>query len=377
MSHVDDGALHAYLDGALDTLPGAEADRIRMHLETCEACRDRLDEERSLRAEASLVLAGASPAVGEIPPFEELVREAKARGEPRRAGGRIRHLAWAASLVIGLGSGWMLRGMSTPWFSVRALPAAVERRVDDAAVEIQAAEAMEEADVMEVGSREASLQDEAAEAVEAAEAEGALRFQDARDGPAAPLPSRAAEIPMVRTDSIAVAVPEEVRASTVDAREASPDAAGRGIPVTNVADSVVGQVARSFAARQERAREDRAVAAVLAEEAVAAPEPDVERTKAQLDRLSATLVVPGLDVLEVAWLGGEGSVGVVRVLQVSERGDTLELLHLPPGMDPSVLEPPAGGLSELMVPRDGGWLVVRGPVERTVLEALVARITGG
>ena len=33
MSHVDDGALHAYLDGALEEYPIAEARRVREHLE--------------------------------------------------------------------------------------------------------------------------------------------------------------------------------------------------------------------------------------------------------------------------------------------------------------------------------------------------------
>ena len=42
MSHIDEGALHAYLDGALDSYPAAEATRIREHLESCAACAARL-----------------------------------------------------------------------------------------------------------------------------------------------------------------------------------------------------------------------------------------------------------------------------------------------------------------------------------------------
>ena len=71
MSHVDEGALHAYLDGALDEYPAAEARRVREHLEDCAECAERLEVERRVRGDASAMLGLAAPRV-EAPSFEEL-----------------------------------------------------------------------------------------------------------------------------------------------------------------------------------------------------------------------------------------------------------------------------------------------------------------
>ncbi len=110
MSHVDDGALHAYLDGALDEYPPAEAARIREHLEGCPACSERLEEERSVRARAHDILGLAAPQV-ELPSFEEL----RAYVERTRPAGpaiplRSYRMRLAASVVLALGTGWLLRG---------------------------------------------------------------------------------------------------------------------------------------------------------------------------------------------------------------------------------------------------------------------------
>src|SRR2546425_1974226 len=66
MSHVDDGQLHAYLDGEL---PQAEAWRLEAHLGECPACRGRLEEQRALIARASELLALAAPPAPAAPPF--------------------------------------------------------------------------------------------------------------------------------------------------------------------------------------------------------------------------------------------------------------------------------------------------------------------
>jgi len=44
MSHVDEGLLHAYLDGELTPVERARVDD---HLAGCLACRTRLDEDAS------------------------------------------------------------------------------------------------------------------------------------------------------------------------------------------------------------------------------------------------------------------------------------------------------------------------------------------
>lgn len=110
MSHVDKGALHAYLDGALDEYPAAEADRIREHLDQCVECGIRLEAERRVQMDAQAILGLAAPEV-DMPSLEELRAYVKRTREPRPAATvRIYRMGWAASVVLALGAGWMLRG---------------------------------------------------------------------------------------------------------------------------------------------------------------------------------------------------------------------------------------------------------------------------
>jgi len=100
MSHVDEGTLHAYLDGAL---PPGERSQVDAHLAECPACRDRLAEARALIARADALLALALPAERSAPPLHELRR--------RPMWWRVRWpVAWAATVTLAVGLGWMLRG---------------------------------------------------------------------------------------------------------------------------------------------------------------------------------------------------------------------------------------------------------------------------
>ena len=98
MSHVDDGTLHAYLDGELSP---AEARGIDAHLAQCPACRGRFDEERALITRAGELLALAAPPDRELPPFRAGdVRPLK------RLWWQVRlPLAWAATVLLALGIG--------------------------------------------------------------------------------------------------------------------------------------------------------------------------------------------------------------------------------------------------------------------------------
>jgi hypothetical protein len=108
MSHVDESTLHAYLDelergpeaGALDA---AERARVEAHILECDACSAALVAARSLRTRAHAVLDMAAPVI-EVPPFEHMVA---APASARRAPRRWVPLAWAASLVMAVGSGWI------------------------------------------------------------------------------------------------------------------------------------------------------------------------------------------------------------------------------------------------------------------------------
>lgn len=101
MSHVDDGTLHAYLDGESTAV---EREHLEAHLAGCAACRARLEEERVLIERAGRLLGLAAPPERASPPFHELRR-------PRRGGGGYRlPLAWAATLALAVGIGWYSRG---------------------------------------------------------------------------------------------------------------------------------------------------------------------------------------------------------------------------------------------------------------------------
>src|SRR6266702_7658635 len=56
MSHVDEGTLHAYLDGELPTVERAAVER---HIAECATCRANLAEERALLERATALLGAA------------------------------------------------------------------------------------------------------------------------------------------------------------------------------------------------------------------------------------------------------------------------------------------------------------------------------
>jgi anti-sigma factor RsiW len=61
MQHVDEGRLHAWLDGELPDTGAEGARALERHIEGCAACRNRADEARRMIGEASAILGGADP----------------------------------------------------------------------------------------------------------------------------------------------------------------------------------------------------------------------------------------------------------------------------------------------------------------------------
>ena len=119
MSHVDDGALHAYLDGELSPV---ERTQLEAHVAECVACRTRLDEARALIERASGLLGLAQPPERAMPPLHQLRRP--------RLTWRLRvPIAWAASVVLALGLGYYIGGESLE----QAAPLAAARLEDSAA----------------------------------------------------------------------------------------------------------------------------------------------------------------------------------------------------------------------------------------------------
>lgn len=144
MPHVDDGTLHALLDGALRAEEPGRAERVAAHLETCADCRARLEQAAALKDEAAQILDTLETAHREAgspgPDFHEVLARAQARagdvgpdGAPTGAGDRpagpgrsldraavmrryrwTRGLAWAATVVIALGTGYVVRDLAGP-----------------------------------------------------------------------------------------------------------------------------------------------------------------------------------------------------------------------------------------------------------------------
>lgn len=356
MSHVDEGALHAYLDGALDHLPASEAARIRDHLAACDACSLRLEEERALRLEAASILAGADPGAGDLPPLEELRALARAGGRSS-AGLRLRRLTWAASIVVAGGTGWLLRGAqqapppSTPVGVEASMPERVEPVAEGRAEAGRAAvdrTETEQAAVSHVSTGQAAAlrtQEDAPEPVAAGRGGALTVMQDSLEARLGETRVRVAE-----EKSAAVPAPSAAPAPTTFGDR--PVAAPAVFPSRTDMEPGFDVTRRMVAQSPERER----------------------LTDARSD--VTPMVVPGLPVVSVT-SGVEGlPIGAVRVLQRLD-GDTLELIHVSGGEGPPLLPREEGDDRVEVVRRSGtGWVVGRARVSRDHLAALLDRMVG-
>ena len=103
MSHLDEGMIHALLDGEI---PSAELPPIQAHLGACPECRARLAEEQELLETSDRLIelievpaAGATSAAKPVSPAHPI---------------RSRNLAWAATVVLAAGIGYWTRGSVRP-----------------------------------------------------------------------------------------------------------------------------------------------------------------------------------------------------------------------------------------------------------------------
>ena len=96
MSHVDEGTLHAYLDGEL---PSTERAALEAHLAQCASCRATLTEERALleRASALLGSAGRRRSTRFAAPDARHGRSAR-----RSHGRRPSHSRWVSDTISGI-----------------------------------------------------------------------------------------------------------------------------------------------------------------------------------------------------------------------------------------------------------------------------------
>src|SRR5262245_32348358 len=95
MPHLDEGHIHAMLDGEL---PSADREAAEQHLRACAECQQLLAEARSLFAEADRLVETLVP-----PPASHPVRKPAPVRSQRQ---KYQWLAWAATVVIAVGLGY-------------------------------------------------------------------------------------------------------------------------------------------------------------------------------------------------------------------------------------------------------------------------------
>lgn len=114
MQHLDEGTLQAWLDRPRSGMGAERALEVERHLGVCDACTSALSDLAALDAEAAEILRHSEPSEVEVPDFSTVldpvhptpVLETSGTGSTARG---LRSLAWAASLVLALGAGWMAR----------------------------------------------------------------------------------------------------------------------------------------------------------------------------------------------------------------------------------------------------------------------------
>lgn len=411
MSHVSEGDLHAYLDGALEEYPSVEAARVRAHLDGCESCMERLEDERVVRDEAAAILDGVLPRM-EMPPFEELRARAAALStsdstvsEKNSGGSSLARLGWAASVLVALGVGYVLRGGDVPLSANEAavvqegavrspvLAAAEEDRSDLRSEEAAGVAPAMEASASPVSPSANDDSPNRASANRTPEASGArAEIVQVAAAPAAPPVSEAvtpSPIDAVVTDMSSDGTPSRVglddlaqsgrvafRASfdSISATESADGVASgaAGTPVERMADEVVSlrlpdpdaeTEARNSPAEEEReARRRTAVVSALQGSGASLTSSRRQEESTVSDEVleEGRMGVPGLETLSITWIAEGIVAGGVSVEQALAGGDTLTLLHLPQGVQPDdVPLELADGERELVVPRGEGWLLLR------------------
>ena len=404
MSHVSDGELHAYLDEALEHYPSSDAHRIREHVESCESCRLRLEDERGARAQAATILESGAPEQIEPPPFEEIERRGSAATAVRqRADGRmarLNRLSWAASVVLALGVGWVVGrqpGVLTPptgdelaGFAETPAPPSADFRASEVAQEpltVSRRAADSDLEPRELNRSAVLNEGDTDELVAGLPAEVAL-LQERRENTAVadlvPLSGGAvaSELTVTALD------PAQRVGGLVESRDrqeaeiaqlsVAPVRALSSPQVTALAsapaNSRVDQPARELSATAEKS--------------------DLEAVDVLSDRVlgDRSLAIPNLTILSVEWTTLAMGARALRVVQrLAGDTTTVELLHGGVGSDPippafgrlgsqqasasaSLLEDLPPGMNQVIgeVRPGEGWVVIRGRLSQDRLRELLS-----
>ena len=374
MSHVDSGALHAYLDGALEEYPPAEARRVREHIDVCHECAERLEIERRIRSDAHATLVMAAP-TADAPSLEELKsyarRTRKTRSRSRSAAAR---LTWAASIILAVGVGWMMRADDVGLVSelVTSVPVPIaepETLVDSSG-----------------GPRERNSRDVSNPSIVAESSIGRGRLS---------VESDAERAMMGVTD-------QEMNRSAQSVVAQS----GEGLEVTNISLDLILDAPPFLGTDRRIAVYDRVaewdpletlVALEIEEESEVFPEQrrassrTVLTSQFALGRGSVRVVpedddrfedeplqsVPGFEVTGTENVGdGREFIGTVTTQRLE--GDySMQVILLEPGVKLDVLPPLDTSLNEVRVHGETGWVILRGPRSGEELETLLMRLFPG
>lgn len=397
MWHAEEGALHAYLDGALDELPSGEGAEIREHLATCPECAARLEEERQTREQTIAILSGPMLSQEELPPFEELRLCAEATSPPKVPGGsRLHRIGWAASVVLAIGTGWGLRGGQSDALGSMDMP---DRPDLLPVLEVSSTTPDQDTSASILLNKALDRGDQSADVVVSLEREGSVLVQDVAAenvGDLAVEVIQVAVMDVVAEDAVAMDVltlqdrldnvltpsPLEQNA-LVDFRVngASANRLGRALPVNRVA---AGRIANEDISEKRARRLGQSVMTSASRSATGVPFSNGDASEPRRERRDSgrrggdegPLVVPDFNVIVIEAIEEGAAAGGTRALQWLTEADTLELLHLPEGVTPTDLASlKEEDMAELFAQRDGLWLVMRAR-RRSVqeLEGLLERL---
>jgi anti-sigma factor RsiW len=387
MSHVDQGALHAYLDGALDELPSGGGRAIREHLAACPECATRLEAEQRIREEALAILPGPLPQF-ELPPLEELRLRAEATSPARVSrGGRMHRMGWAASVILAIGVGYALRGdpslplgtmdsvdgPSVPVLSRLEGRSQSDARADRGSSALSAAAQREQLplnSVVGVSADESILVASVEESVVAEVESGDplvadLDFEALQDR----LMSVPARTPLVTSALL------DITFAAGTAKRLSGELSVPRVQEVSFANEAFDEEREQRRGRADMASASRSAAGAVFSTDGASARPRERRQVARRGGAGGQLVVPGFELIVLENIEEGPAVGGVRTLQLLTRVDTLELLHLPEGVDPADLAAPEqDGISQLEALRGRAWLVMRAPRSTQELEVLLERL---
>jgi hypothetical protein len=359
MSHVDEGLLHALLDGGLEGT--AELAEVEDHLSTCGECRQRLDEVRALRERTAAILGAAPAGAVAMPPFAEVL--ARKRGSRTRPPAlrirRLTALGWAATVAIAAGVGWIARDS----LSSRDLqPEARSRTVAAPPARVGAVEAPATGD-----TDDASAQ--TSEPVVLGDDELAVPRQEAAEVSAEALTAAEAPAPTAGTGGRG--------AEAAKGREpASPPPAEERMLVPAAVEIAPPKPALREQARSAARHDVNETDRVLAQPPAGGDwqSSDVATAAAHLGRALAT--VEGLAVLRIE-TGSVGGAPAVRVTQ-GLVADSLTITQFGAGEGVAdvavagVADAPAG--DAVQIERDGLIIILQGRVARDSLLRLAGRI---